>query len=283
MRVKWTGLLALTLVAGTWACTDDPSGPTGGFPALDAALLAAQEAQGDVEAMREPGVPGMAFPRLRLPSLDGERPDCPEDGHRFRCPPGDQDGISVAHTVTFLDSEGNPQGGLDDATTAQVLFDMSMSGEGLPPFGRPAHGFRGEGSRIFPVSATVERERNLVASGLAGDNASVVWNGTSSSASTHTFEVDGSQWSRTVTSSSVIDNVVLPYPRTEDAWPLSGSVTGHIVFTGGGPDGIGSGEVDSVTTFDGTQFAAVTVNGETMTIDLKERGRRGFGGHGQRK
>lgn len=279
MRMKWTGLVALALAAGTTACQDDPSGPSAAFPSLDAALVAAQEAQGDVETMRDPGVPGMAFPRLRLPSLDGDRPTCPEDGRRFRCPPENQDGLSVTYEVTFLDGGGNPQDALDDAATAQVVFDMSMSGAGLPPFGRPGRGFRGEGARIVGISASVERARHLVASGLAGDNETVVWNGTSSSASTHTFEVDGTQWSRTVTSESVVDNVVLPYPRTEDAWPVSGSVTGHVVFDGAGPDGSESGEVDSVVTFDGTQFATVTVNGETMTIDLSQRGMRGFGGH----
>jgi hypothetical protein len=260
---------------GLVACESEPSGLEAGFPALDAALVAAQEAQGDVETMREPGVPGLRFPGLRLPSLDGERPECPEEGHRFRCPPEDQDGVTVTHEVQFFDADGNPQDAFDDATV-KVTFDMTMSGTGMPPHGRFGRGFRGGELGISEVSASVERERHLVAL-IEGDQ--VRWNGTTSSASEHSFVVDGSTWGRSMTSESTITDVVMPYPRESDSWPLSGTVTSHLSFTGAGPDGNRAGEVDAVVQFDGTQFATVTVNGETVTIDLSQRGHRGFGGH----
>ncbi len=281
MTKRWVaaGLLA-GLVAMT-ACEDSPSDPAAGLPALDAALLAAQEAQGDVETMREPGVPGLRFPGLRFPSLDGDRPACPEEGKTFRCPPDDQDGVTVVHEVTFLDADGNPQEAFDETTTAEVVFNHALSGTGMPPRGRPGRGFRGEDAGIVPLESNVERQRSLIASGLAGDNEVVIWNGTSSGASTHSFEIDGTVWSRSTTSASQINDVVMPYPREEDSWPVSGTITQTVSFSGSGPEGDRQGEVDAVVTFNGTRYATVTVNGETIEIDLAERGRRGFGGHGE--
>jgi hypothetical protein len=268
-------LLALVAAMGLAACENDPSGLQSGFPALDAGLVAAQEAQGDVESMREPGVPGLRFPGLRLPSLDGDRPECPEDGSRFRCPPESQDGVTVTHEVVFLDGNGNAQEGFDD-NTATVIFDMAMSATGMPPHGRPGRGFRGEDRAITPLSSEVGRERHLEAQ--VGEDI-VTWNGSSASSSSHSFEIDGTTWDRSMEATSIIDDVVMPYPRTEDSWPLSGSITQHLVYSGAGPDGNRQGEVDATVTFDGSNIATVTVNGETMTIDLSERGRRGFGGH----
>ena len=279
--MRWAGVGLVAGLVALSGCEGSPSEPAFGFPVLDAALLAAEEAQGDVETMREPGVPGMRFPGLGFPSLDGERPDCPEEGQRFRCPPQDRDGVTVTHEVTFLDAGGGAQAAFDEATTDQVIFHMSMSGTGAPPSGRPGRGFRGGEAGIVPLEANMDRERHLTASGLAGDNDVVVWNGTGRSESTHTFEVDGTQWTRSIGAQSTVTNVTMPYPRTEDAWPLSGSITQHVSFTGAGPAGDEVGEIDAVVTFNGTQYATVTVNGETLEIDLSERGRRGFGGHGE--
>lgn len=269
------GFLALIAAIGVAACEHDPSGLQSDFPALDAGLVAAQEAQGDVESMREPGVPGLRFPGLHLPSLDGDRPECPENGSRFRCPPEHQDGATVTHEVLFLDGSGNSQDAFDDET-ATVIFDMAMSGTGMPPHGRPGRGFRGEDRGITPLSSKVERERHLEAQ--VGEGI-VTWNGSSSSSSSHSFEIEGETWIRTLASTGSINAVVMPYPRTDDSWPLSGSITHHLVHSGAGPDGTREGEVDATVTFDGTNIATVTVNGETFTVDLSQRGHRGLGGH----
>lgn len=274
-RFGWVGIGALAAVIGITACENDPSGLQSGFPALDAGLVAAQEAQGDVESMREPGVPGLRFPGLLFPSLDGDRPECPDDGSRFRCPPENQDGVTVTHEVVFLDASGSPQDAFDD-NTATVIFDIAMSGTGMPPHGRPGRGFRGQDRGITPLSSEVDRERHLEA--RVGEDI-VTWSGSSASSSSHTFEIDGETWSRRVEGTSTVNDVVMPYPGTEDSWPLSGSISQHLAYSGAGPHGNREGEVDAVVTFDGTNIATVTVNGETMTIDLSERGRRGFGGH----
>lgn len=279
MKTRWTavGLLAgLTAING---CDRTPSEPALDVPTLDAALVAAQEAQGDVETMREPGVPGLRFPALHFPSLDGDRPDCPEDGAHFRCPPEDQDGITVTHEVTFLDASGATQDAFDETTTDQVIFHMSISGTGMPPLGRPGRGFHDDRPDVQPLESTVERERWLTASGLAGDNDVVTWNGTGESTAVHSFLLDGVEWTRAVSTQSTVTDVVIPYPRVEDAWPLSGSITEHLTHTGAGPNGDVSQEIEAVITFDGTQFATVTVNGETFQIDLSERGHRWMGGH----
>jgi hypothetical protein len=74
-----------------------------------------------------------------------------------------------------------------------------------------------------------------------------------------------------MTGASTIVDVVVPHPRTADSWP-EGTIERevHVVVL---VDGEVFREVDRtvVVVFDGTQYALMTVNGETFTIDLAER------------
>jgi hypothetical protein len=81
---------------------------------------------------------------------------------------------------------------------------------------------------------------------------------------------------------SSIENVVHGVPIEDNPYPLSGSITRDmtVLIIGGKNDGETHSRL-AVITFNGTQFATVTVNGETYEIDLaahKGRGRPTRGG-----
>jgi hypothetical protein len=79
--------------------------------------------------------------------------------------------------------------------------------------------------------------------------------------------------------------VVIPVPKTETSWPKSGTITRNVTVTFTGGEKGGTTEQRTATiTFDGTQFATVTVNGDTFKFDLAGRGHPdrmggGMGGH----
>ena len=64
-------------------------------------------------------------------------------------------------------------------------------------------------------------------------------------------------------------------PRSENPWPLSGTIIHHALITFTRPDGERTRERTATITFNGTQFVIVNVNGEDFEIDLADRtGRR---------
>jgi hypothetical protein len=58
----------------------------------------------------------------------------------------------------------------------------------------------------------------------------------------------------------------MPHPLGEASWPVSGSITTETTITTG-PNG--DEHHLSVLTFNGTQYAPLSVDGETRTIDLR--------------
>ena len=86
-----------------------------------------------------------------------------------------------------------------------------------------------------------------------------------------------------MSSTSVIDDVVHPVPRTDDAWPLSGTITRNMTVTAvGGPNGDVTKNRTVVITFNGTNLVTMTVDGEIFEIDLSTRSdRRPFRKRGQ--
>lgn len=168
-----------------------------------------------------------------------------------------EEGAEVACTVTYLDAAGIEQAAYDEVTTASIHVASEISGE-----------FEREG-----WSATVSRFREMTISGLEGAETTRTVNGSGSQAVTRSSHSDATG-SRTyeMWGTSSIDNVVHGVPQEENTYPLSGSITREMTATiiGGENDG----EVRSrlaVITFNGTQFATMTVNGETYEIDLAAR------------
>ncbi len=231
---------------------NDPSVPSN--LSFDAAVVAADGALEDLRMMHGPnlGLPGIVFP-----PLVGTRPDCPQSGGRFHCPPIGREGLDYIRTITYLDASGNPQAEYDEATTASIRYQISVEGEI---------------SREW-WTASIDRQRDLIVTGLLDDDGVVTWNGTGSANVQRSRHTDsGEVRSYTVVSSAEIRDVVVPHPRREDGWPLSGMITRELTLTRSSDTG-GTETVERTVevTFNGTQFVPVTVGDDTFTLDLGER------------
>ena len=170
---------------------------------------------------------------------------------------------TVTHTATFFDADGNEQAARDPLTTASIHLVIESTHE----FSRDSW------------SATGTRSRDLMITGLKGEETSRTVNGTGSGSLTgsrHT-DADGTR-TYDMSSTSVIENVVHPVPRTNDAWPLSGTITRNVTINVvNGPNGDVTKSRTVMITFNGTSLATMTVGNESFEIDLSTRsGRRPF-------
>jgi hypothetical protein len=241
-------LAAAGLLAGLAAC--DSTGPTSPDLAADLAVAAmsGEAAAQHVEMMRGPGGPlGFGFAA---------------EAGKFECTNGGRDGVTVTRTCTFKDAQGNVQSAYDAATTASVALHAEISGSID----------RGH------MGGTMQRVSDLAVTGLAGTETSMTWNGTSSGTATRVHTRDGGTMQMQMSEEETITGVVVPVPRTPTSWPTAGTITRQVTvtFTGGPKDG--TTETKNVkVTFNGTQFASITVNGDTFQFDLAGRGKPGHG------
>lgn len=176
-------------------------------------------------------------------------------------PPGGAMGIGGAFSgtrdVTFYDADGNVQNAYDPVTTDSIHVVLEVSGS------------VSRGS----WSASIDRTRDMTISGLEGQETTRIFNGTGtetvsrsrtdSAGTTSSFDMNGA---------ITIDSLVVPVPGSTPRWPLSGTVTRQMtVNVVNGPNGDQTKTVTAVITFDGTSTATLTVNGQTMQIDLTTR------------
>ena len=166
-------------------------------------------------------------------------------------------------TITFYDAEGNEQEAYDKVTTASVHKVRESSGEKS----------RANSSGTKSWSSTTSRTRDRTITGLEGDETTRTANGTGSSTvskSRHS-DVNGDR-SYEMTSTSITTDVVHTVPRKENPYPLSGTITRDVtVVIVNGRNGDETRTRHVVITFDGTQFAHITVNGESFEVDLSAR------------
>jgi hypothetical protein len=166
-------------------------------------------------------------------------------------------------TITFYDAEGNEQEAYDKVTTASVHKVRESSGERS----------RANSSGTKSWSSTTSRTRDRTITGLEGDETTRTANGTGSSTvskSRHS-DVNGDR-SYEMTSTSITTDVVHTVPRKENPYPLSGTITRDVtVVIVNGRNGDETRTRHVVITFDGTQFAHITVNGESFEVDLSAR------------
>jgi hypothetical protein len=214
----------------------------------DVVQVAGDAAAEDVELMGGPGgLLGFGF---------AAAPEGPIHGH-FRCEGRTREGLTVTRSCTFKDASGNVQAEYDPLTTAEAQIQVAIEGAI---------------SREM-WEAEVERTRNLTVTGLAGEETRRTWNGTGSGSVSRSRHREGGE-TRTydLTYQTTIVNVVVPVPRTEDSWPISGTITrnARATITGGPADGRVVERV-VVITFNGTRFVPVTVNGKSFTFDLRIR------------
>ena len=247
-------IAVLGFVLAAAACARDGTGP-GSDAALngDVALFAADAAGQDIEIMRGPGG------RFGL--------GLPADQGSFECGTVERRGMTITRTCAFYDAAGMEQAAYDAETTESVVMHVEMSGSVE----------RGDWG-----SSSVSRVRDMTVTGLAGTETSLTWNGTGSGTMSRIHQTrDGDDIQMEMTSSETATDVIIPVPRTPDGWPLGGTISTSVsvTITGGPRDGT-THERDATITFDGTQFATVTVGGETFTVDLANRHHRGR--HGPR-
>jgi len=241
---------AVGVLAALAACSStDPNSATNPSTAADqtvnadVATVATEMGAQDVEAMHGPGGAfGFGFHA--------------DLGH-FGCDSISHFGLTVVRTCTYTDTSGVVQAQYDSNGTASVAVHTEINGS------------------IDRVrwSATVNRTTDLVVSGLGGANTTMTWNGSGSGASSRVRQVDSTDTREyDMTFTGTITNVVIPVPRTSTSWPLSGTIAREVTVTyvGGPKDGT---TVQRSTTleFNGTQFATLTVNGETFQVDLARR------------
>lgn len=220
---------------------------------FDAAVVAAEGAVEDLEMMHGPG---LGLRGVVFPGLLGNRPDCPMTEDIFMCDPIEREGITYTRIITYRDAAGNTQSAYDESTTASIEYQISVQGD------KSREGW----------SATIMRDRNLVVTGLLDGTGQVMWNGSGSGdvARSRHFD-DGAERSYNITSTSDVSDVVIAYPREDDSWPLSGTITRALTMTRVSDGDSETGQRDVSLEFNGTSEVPITVDGETFTVDLSQR------------
>lgn len=261
MRSRTFLALAGTALLAAGGCSRDTTAPADAALRADVAVVTADGDIQTLQLMHDAGIPGAGFPGLGLPGLlmgplGGGHGCGPQHADGSTCTAA-VGGLQVSRTVTFFDAAGAEQPAYDSLTTASIHLQMIVLGN----------------VTRASWSGTVDRELDMTVSGLAGQETTATWTGTGSSKTTRTRVSDGST-TRTydMSGSTTVQDVVAPRPHTAGGWPLSGTITHHVTVTR--TDGTGAGttrNVDVVVTFDGTQYATVTVNGQTFTLDLAQR------------
>lgn len=232
------GLVALSMIALA-ACSDTagPDGTDSQFESLLTLDVAMVSADALIEDLAE----------LQLAFGGGL-------GGAFAAP------LDRVRTVTYYDADGNEQEAYDEVTTASVHIVSEISGE----MARESW------------SGTISRTRDITVTGLEGDETTRTASGTGSSAvfrSSHSDE-NGDR-SYDMSGTSVITDVVLSVPREENSYPLSGTITRDMTAViVNGPNGDETRTRHVVITFNGTQFATMTVDGESFEVDLSTRSGR---------
>ncbi len=235
MKLARIGGLALLSTFALAAC-NDANGPSELDQAIDedVALVAADAALEDLQQM---------FISLGSQAASGVSLDVPRNFSRV---------------VSFFDADGFEQDAYNPVTTASIRMLIEMSGA-----------VERDG-----WTATIARSRDVTVSGLEGEETERTWDGTSSTAVTRSQHTD-ENGTRTYDMSGVgtIEAVVRGVPRDVNPWPLSGTITRSItVNITNGPNGDVTRERTVVVTFNGTQFATLTLdNGEVFEIDLAAR------------
>lgn len=168
--------------------------------------------------------------------------------------------VAGSHTfskqVRFFAEGGAEQDRYDPLLTAsiEVVWDLARSAE-----------------NAF-WSASIQRHREMTVTGLQGVETQRTWNGTGTGVvarSRHPEE--GVARTYDMSSEVQIEDVVRGVPRMDHPYPLSGTITRriHVVVTKDG-ETVGERDVNAVITFDGTQFATVTVGPDSWKIDLSQ-------------
>lgn len=170
---------------------------------------------------------------------------------------GPRGALERDRTVTYFDEAGAEQEEYDEETTASLRVVTTIEGD----------------IERDHMSASVDRARDMTATGLLGDETERTWNGTGTNevARTRVSDEFGTR-SYDLTAEAFIDGVVRAVDKTTQPWPLAGTITREVVVViVNGPNGDEVRERRTVLTFNGTQYATLDVDGETFEVDLAAR------------
>ncbi len=257
------GALTCAIILG--ACSKDVTGNDAATPLVnsDVAQVVADNTGEAVDVMREPVFFPVLSPAMAPGSGDfNPSANCPYNSttKRLECPPVTRDNgkLTISRSYAFWDAGNVSQDHYDALLTAKANVQAHETGE------RDGESW----------AATVDRTRDMTATGLAGDETQRTWNGTGSSHFTRSRHTDGGDRSYDLECTLTVTNVVVPVPRGEDRFPISGSISHSctVKFVGGPRDGQTITRTATVT-FNGTQTATLAVGDKTFDIDLKTRHR----------
>jgi hypothetical protein len=246
---------AAALLLAVTSCRDASSGPSDPVDVLtaDVAVVAGDAAFEDVNVIYTQ-LGAFGVPTGDIQRTGGWRGACPYDAPtgRFTCPPRTGENITITHSYGFRDAAGQPQSAYDATTTDTANFRSTMTGSVTRD----------------RWSATIARERDITASGLAGAETQHTINGFGSSTESRSRHTDGGVRSYTMAATATFTNVVVPFPRSRGAWPLSGSITRQVTASRDGDGGSTAATRTATLTFNGTRFATLNVGNRTFTVDL---------------
>ena len=257
------GALACAVILG--ACAKDTTSHdiNADTPMLtaDLAVVAADAAGEDVDIMREPVVFASMAPSF-VPGTGELNPaNCTynTETQRVVCPPFTRDnGLVVNRSYQFFDALNAVQQAYDALLTAKADVQTHVQGE----------------KTVGNWNAVIDRSRDMLVTGLLGDETQRTWNGTGTSTATRSRHRDNGDRSYDISCTLTVDNVVVPVERGSDRFPISGTITRvcTITFTAGPREGQ-TVQRTAVVTFNGTQTATLTIGDKTFDIDLKSRNR----------
>lgn len=233
MRTITTAAAVLALAGTTSACSDDSLGPDDQIDITDDIALIAADATDE-----------------DLGLMGAMMPSGPGGGFGER---------TVTRSRTFFDTDGVEMAAYDPLLTASIVTEMETSGDVS----------RGD------LTLSIDRSRTMTVSGLAGEETERTFDGTGTDSRTRVVTSDAlGDRSFELSGSLVIDGVVRAVDRESRPWPLSGTITRTMDITIlNGPNGDETRSSVVTITFNGTQFATMTVDGETFEVDLAQRGR----------
>lgn len=175
---------------------------------------------------------------------------------RFTCPDVVKNGLTLSRSAAFTDASGAAMSHYNDTTTATANFQITVSGVHPTMLG----------------ADTISRKRNMTTTGLLGHETTRTWNGTGTRSdggyAQDTAKIRTYHTADTVTFASV----VVKLPRSQNPWPLSGTITRQISGTGSVVAGTTTRSF-SVTktvtiTFNGTRLVPMMVGNVAFTLDL---------------
>jgi hypothetical protein len=247
--------LAVLAAALAVACSESSAPPDEVADQLtsDLAIVAGDAAYEDV-GMIYLHESDLGTPAGDLGRLAGFRDRCPYDpvSQRFVCPPQIRDFLTLMRSYAFADATGSAQSAYDPMTTASANFRSSLTGTVT------RDGWTG----------TIARERDFTVSGLAGNETQHIVNGIGSSAHSRSRHTDAGTRSYSISDVATFTDVVVPFPRTRGAWPLSGTIRRVITATLDGEAGAVTRERIATVTFNGTRFAQLVIGDRTYRLDL---------------